>query len=152
MEKLFEGREAQTLDIDDAAAYEKNATVWSVNGMHALPHKGELPAHAGRPGEMSSMRHMLDAYGSYANAETIMMAYLDNMNNMINDQRDVMLGYLGAGAAISRAAAAPRQFVVGGVPGQVIQAQAQVTDAVPAAAAPVEAAAAIDDDEDANLP
>jgi NAD(P)-dependent dehydrogenase (short-subunit alcohol dehydrogenase family)/acyl carrier protein len=39
-----------------------------------------------------------------------MMAYLDNMNNVIQDQRDVMLSYFGQDGLAPRAAKAARQF------------------------------------------
>jgi NAD(P)-dependent dehydrogenase (short-subunit alcohol dehydrogenase family)/acyl carrier protein len=42
-----------------------------------------------------------------------MMSYLDNMSEMIQDQRDVMLGYLGQADAAPRAPRAARSFAVG---------------------------------------
>jgi acyl transferase domain-containing protein/NAD(P)H-dependent flavin oxidoreductase YrpB (nitropropane dioxygenase family)/NAD(P)-dependent dehydrogenase (short-subunit alcohol dehydrogenase family) len=112
MEKLFEGRTAETLHIDEPERYKKNGTVWNISGYRSVPENGELPAHAGRTvsGPIMPLDHFRQHHYTGANAESVMMAYLDNMNAMIQDQRDVMLGYLGQPEMIPRAAAARRQF------------------------------------------
>lgn len=116
MEKVFENRDAKALNLDDPTAYKKPVTVWNINGQRAVPETGALPAHAGKPMSGDKMLQEQIKKNLYlnANAEQIMMAYLDNMNALIQDQRDVMLGYLGSGDAIPRREAVGRQFTMTG--------------------------------------
>lgn len=113
MNKLFEGRDAVRLDLDNPEQYKKNATVWNVDGSRAVPENGNLPSHAGRyvQGPILSLDRIRGG-GANITPESIMMAYLDNMNALIQDQRDVMLGYLGQPDIAPRASAAPRQFIL----------------------------------------
>jgi acyl transferase domain-containing protein/NAD(P)H-dependent flavin oxidoreductase YrpB (nitropropane dioxygenase family)/NAD(P)-dependent dehydrogenase (short-subunit alcohol dehydrogenase family)/acyl carrier protein len=103
MEELFEGRDVQELDIDAPESHRKGGAVWSINGTAAVPVSGELPAHAGRifKGPILSLDQLHGPLTGQS-VEAIMMAYLDNMNAVIQDQRDVMLGYLGQPEAIER--------------------------------------------------
>jgi acyl transferase domain-containing protein/NAD(P)H-dependent flavin oxidoreductase YrpB (nitropropane dioxygenase family)/NAD(P)-dependent dehydrogenase (short-subunit alcohol dehydrogenase family) len=108
---LFVGRGTKVVDIDQPENYRKKGTVWNVDGQRAVPENGNLPAHAGKltgPGAFGNFS--LNAAYAGASPEQIMMSYLDNMNAVIQDQRDVMLGYLGQTEAIPRAAVAPRRF------------------------------------------
>jgi acyl transferase domain-containing protein/NAD(P)H-dependent flavin oxidoreductase YrpB (nitropropane dioxygenase family)/NAD(P)-dependent dehydrogenase (short-subunit alcohol dehydrogenase family)/acyl carrier protein len=116
MDKLFENRDAKELNLDDPSEHTKNATVWNINGQRAVPENGELPAHAGKPtaGSVMLTDQLKKNLYMNANSEQIMMAYLDNMNALIQDQRDVMLGYLGSGDAIPRREATGRQFTITG--------------------------------------
>ena len=134
MEKLFEGRAAETLNIDEPEQHQKNGTVWNINGQRSLPENGKLPDHAGKA--LTGTIMPLDKLRQYgqpgANVESIMMAYLDNMNAMIQDQRDVMLGYLGQPEMIPRAAAARRQIGYvgeGALPEEAAQAPAEAETA-----------------------
>jgi acyl transferase domain-containing protein/NAD(P)H-dependent flavin oxidoreductase YrpB (nitropropane dioxygenase family)/acyl carrier protein len=103
MEELFEERDVQVLDIDAPESHRKGGAVWNVNGAAAVPENGELPAHAGRifSGPILSLSDLKGPLTGQS-VEAIMMAYLDNMNAVIQDQRDVMLGYLGQPEAIER--------------------------------------------------
>jgi acyl transferase domain-containing protein/NAD(P)H-dependent flavin oxidoreductase YrpB (nitropropane dioxygenase family)/NAD(P)-dependent dehydrogenase (short-subunit alcohol dehydrogenase family)/acyl carrier protein len=118
LNKLFEGRDATRLDFDNPEQYKKNATVWNVDGSRALPENGNLPSHAGKhvQGPILSLDRIRSASGANTTAESIMMAYLDNMNALIQDQRDVMLGYLGQPDIVPRAPVAQRQFVLANPP------------------------------------
>jgi acyl transferase domain-containing protein/NAD(P)H-dependent flavin oxidoreductase YrpB (nitropropane dioxygenase family) len=108
---LFEGRGVTVLDIDQPESYRKKGTVWNVDGQKAVPENGNLPVHANKLGEAGAFGSFsLNAAYAGASPEQIMMSYLDNMNAVIQDQRDVMLGYLGQTEIIPRAAAAPRRF------------------------------------------
>jgi malonyl CoA-acyl carrier protein transacylase/NAD(P)-dependent dehydrogenase (short-subunit alcohol dehydrogenase family) len=113
-EKLFAGRTTQIIDFDSPETYKKNGTVWNVDGLKAKPETGELPAHAGKVSNspIMSLDQLKTTYAG-ASAESIMMVYLDNMNALIQDQRDVMLGYLGQPDMIPRTAAPARQIIVG---------------------------------------
>ncbi|MDR2487422.1 MAG: acyltransferase domain-containing protein, partial [Clostridiales Family XIII bacterium] len=115
MEALFEGRDAQALDLDQPENHKKSPMVWNVNGARSVPENGNLPAHAGKP----IMNPILaENFGGRAttvsgvDAESLVMAYLDNMNAMIQDQRDVMLGYLGTADIVPRAAAPARRTAI----------------------------------------
>jgi acyl transferase domain-containing protein/NAD(P)H-dependent flavin oxidoreductase YrpB (nitropropane dioxygenase family)/NAD(P)-dependent dehydrogenase (short-subunit alcohol dehydrogenase family) len=113
MEKLFEGRDVEQLNIDEPEQYKKRGTVWNVDGRSALPETGDLPSHAGKQfyTPLMSIDQLRKNFAG-ANAESIMMAYLDNMNAVIQDQRDVLLGYLGQPDLIPRSQIAPRQFAL----------------------------------------
>jgi acyl transferase domain-containing protein/NAD(P)H-dependent flavin oxidoreductase YrpB (nitropropane dioxygenase family) len=132
-ERLFTGRGVTMLEIDDPEQYRKRGTVWNVDGLKAVPENGELPAHAGTftIGTPLSLNN-LQRYGN-VNVDQVMMAYLDNMSGVIQDQRDVMLGYLGQSEVIPRAAAIPRQFSAalsetGASPSEAIEVAAEVIE------------------------
>ena len=114
MEKLFENRDTEELNLDDPLAHKKPATVWNINGQRAVPENGELPAHAGKQtaGGMMILDQLKNNAYANVSAEQIMMSYLDNMNSLIQDQRDVMLGYLGSSDTIPRREAVQRQFTI----------------------------------------
>ncbi|MDR2106368.1 MAG: SDR family NAD(P)-dependent oxidoreductase [Coriobacteriales bacterium] len=105
-EKLFVGRGVKQLTIDEPENYRKRGTVWNVDGQRAVPETGELPPHASKltaDTNLSAGVINLEQYKAGGSPEQIMMTYLDNMNSMIQDQRDVMLGYLGHTDMIPRA-------------------------------------------------
>ncbi|MDR1184926.1 MAG: acyltransferase domain-containing protein, partial [Coriobacteriales bacterium] len=131
--RLFTGRDVTMLEIDEPEQYRKRGTVWNVDGLKAVPENGELPAHAGTftIGSPFSIND-LQRFGN-VNVEQIMMAYLDNMNGVIQDQRDVMLGYLGQSEVIPRAAAMPRQFATA-----LAEAGASASEAIEVAAEVIE--------------
>jgi acyl transferase domain-containing protein/NAD(P)H-dependent flavin oxidoreductase YrpB (nitropropane dioxygenase family)/NAD(P)-dependent dehydrogenase (short-subunit alcohol dehydrogenase family) len=112
MDKLYEGRDAQEVNIDKPEAHKKNATVWKVDGGRAVPEFGELPAHAGTPvtRPLLSLSALASSAGNH-NVEDVVMAFLDNVNNIMQDQRDVMLGYLGSPETAPRSAPVQRTFV-----------------------------------------
>jgi NAD(P)-dependent dehydrogenase (short-subunit alcohol dehydrogenase family)/acyl carrier protein len=99
------------IEIDEPEQYRKRGTVWNVDGQRALPENGDLPVHAGKliTGEPLNL-NALNVAMPGASPEQIMMAYLENMNIMIQDQRDVMLGYFDQGETIPRATKAARPF------------------------------------------
>ncbi|MDR0490638.1 MAG: SDR family NAD(P)-dependent oxidoreductase [Oscillospiraceae bacterium] len=113
MEKLYEGRDAKILNIDEPMQHKKSGIVWNIDGQSAVPENGELPAYAGKPvAGPVALTDRFRSNPSNVNVEHVVLSYLDNMNAMIQDQRDVMLGYLGAAEIAPRPAAARRQFVV----------------------------------------
>ncbi|WP_051999520.1 type I polyketide synthase [Listeria cornellensis] len=118
MENMFKERKVTLIDLENTDKYKKNATVWNVDGRAAMPEKGELPAHAGKQvqGEILSLDRLKKNYSGTANPEEIVMAYLDNMNAMVQDQRDVMLGYLGSPDISPRMATERRQFAYNNAP------------------------------------
>ncbi|MDR1136134.1 MAG: SDR family NAD(P)-dependent oxidoreductase [Clostridiales Family XIII bacterium] len=99
MEKLYDGRDVETVNIDTPDDYRKNSTVWYIDGKGAVPSNGKPPLGEGaQTGTILSLKDLMKGSVNESvtfSPEAIMMAYLDNMNAMIQDQRDVMLGYLG---------------------------------------------------------
>jgi acyl transferase domain-containing protein/NAD(P)H-dependent flavin oxidoreductase YrpB (nitropropane dioxygenase family)/NAD(P)-dependent dehydrogenase (short-subunit alcohol dehydrogenase family) len=111
MEKLFEGRDAVMLNTDEPSLNKKNGIIWNVDGRYAVPEVGELPPHAWKSSSKTISPSVLKGGASeLLSVEHVMMAYLDNMNNMIQDQRDVMIGYLGAPELAPRAGVATRRL------------------------------------------
>ncbi|MDR1558853.1 MAG: SDR family NAD(P)-dependent oxidoreductase [Clostridiales bacterium] len=110
IEKLFEGREAVMLNVEEPIANKKNGIIWNIDGRAATPENGELPSHAWKPVEgVLSLNELKKSFPDIS-MERIMMSYLDNMNAMIQDQRDVVLGYLGAPETAFGTGGARRRF------------------------------------------
>lgn len=100
VEKLFEGREGMLLNLDEPGQYKKSPTVWSVNGQHAVPTVGKLPAYGAlpiiEPLKMKNIEGKTEIINTPSNgAELMMQEYLNSMKMMIQAQRDVMLTFLG---------------------------------------------------------
>lgn len=100
IEKLFEGRGAKLLNLDEPALYKKSAAVWYVNGQQAIPANGKLPANGALPiiepikmknNEVPTQTHTVVNSG----AELMMQEYLNSMKMLIQAQRDVMMSFLG---------------------------------------------------------
>jgi acyl transferase domain-containing protein/NAD(P)H-dependent flavin oxidoreductase YrpB (nitropropane dioxygenase family)/NAD(P)-dependent dehydrogenase (short-subunit alcohol dehydrogenase family) len=106
IEKLFEGRGAKLLNLDEPALYKKSAAVWYVNGQHAIPASGKLPANGVMPitqpikMKNKEVRTEISPVINSA-AELMMQEYLNSMKMMIQAQRDVMLTFLGQNPTIS---------------------------------------------------
>ena len=109
LEKLFEGRDVQVLDLSVPEKFKRSSTVWVVNGQMAVPAAGVLPAHGALPIvkplnlQMGAVggEGMHTATGSVGmsvamnGAERMVEEYLKNMQSMIQAQRDVLMSYLG---------------------------------------------------------
>jgi malonyl CoA-acyl carrier protein transacylase/NAD(P)-dependent dehydrogenase (short-subunit alcohol dehydrogenase family) len=98
LEKLFDGRAAQLLQLDAPEQYKKSSTVWYVNGQLSVPSVGKLPAHGALPIVQplklkgTEVRTVVTANG---NAEHMVQEYLNSVKYLVQAQRDVILGYLG---------------------------------------------------------
>ncbi len=100
LEKLFEGRNAQRLDLDNPEQYKKSPSLWLINGQRALPSTGKLPAHGAmpitRPIQLKgSGLPALPGQPALGAAEQMMQEYLNSMKLMVLSQRDVMMSFLG---------------------------------------------------------
>ncbi|MTW04779.1 type I polyketide synthase, partial [Pseudoduganella ginsengisoli] len=101
---LYANRRLRVLDL--AHPKPLAATMWSVNGQHARPLQGKLPAHAYDPalGTKLALQPALAhpaqpaPYDDGARA-AVMRSYFDSVNHFVQQQRDIMLGYLGAAPA-----------------------------------------------------
>jgi acyl transferase domain-containing protein/NAD(P)H-dependent flavin oxidoreductase YrpB (nitropropane dioxygenase family)/NAD(P)-dependent dehydrogenase (short-subunit alcohol dehydrogenase family)/acyl carrier protein len=102
VEKLFEDRNVTFIDISQPENYKKGRTVWRVNGQYAVPIEGKLPSIGGMPFEEPLGLKLVspsDA-GNFAptitdHSDKVMLEYLDSVRMLIQNQRDVMLGYFG---------------------------------------------------------
>ncbi|HJT73963.1 MAG TPA: SDR family NAD(P)-dependent oxidoreductase, partial [Chitinophaga sp.] len=98
LEKLFEGRNAQKLQLDTPGQYKKSSTIWYVNGQLSVPSTGKLPAHGAMP-VLQPVRLKNTEVRTIAapggNAEQMVQEYLNSVKYLVQAQRDVILGYLG---------------------------------------------------------
>jgi acyl transferase domain-containing protein/NAD(P)H-dependent flavin oxidoreductase YrpB (nitropropane dioxygenase family) len=101
LDALWAGREARLLDLHQPQKLA--ATCWLIDGARARPRHGEAPRHAGKvlmqplqlqseSGTGSAPLHSM----SSAPADQAVFSYLNNMRDLVQAQRDVMLGLLGA--------------------------------------------------------
>ncbi|OXB20715.1 erythronolide synthase [Flavobacterium tructae] len=98
LNKLFEDRYANLIQIDQPDLYQKSPTIWRVNGQAAHPTTGTLPAHGAlpivTPIQMTNSK-IIQTPDTQPAAEHILQEYLNSMKMLIQAQRDVMLSFLG---------------------------------------------------------
>lgn len=106
LEKLFEGRSAQFIQIDQPTLYKKSPAIWYVNGQHAIPSTGKLPENGAAP-ITKPIILMKETPGQYSSQQVqssakdmMMQEYLNSMKTLIQAQRDVMLSFLGQNPAV----------------------------------------------------
>ncbi len=92
---LFAGRDARVIDLDNPPAARLSPTTWLVDGHLARPLNGELPAGALRP----VMGPLVMPAPAAVDRETAVLEYLRTTREIIEAQRQIMLGFLGEGAA-----------------------------------------------------
>ncbi len=98
-EPLFLGRRARLVDLAGPSPDAVPPTAWWVNGQTARPVTGELPPHAFRPVEGPVVQGPALAAGAATadeSREAVVLEYLRGVREMVETQRRVMLGYLGA--------------------------------------------------------
>ncbi|WP_407667050.1 SDR family NAD(P)-dependent oxidoreductase [Mucilaginibacter sabulilitoris] len=133
IEKLFEGRDAKLLNLDEPGLYKKSATVWYVNGQHAIPATGKLPSNGAlpitEPIKMinKDLRTEIPQVVNSA-AELMMQEYLNSMKMMIQAQRDVMLTFLGQNPAINNPIVYQTPLTVSPQPLPVAERQQVIAD------------------------
>ncbi|WP_245801760.1 type I polyketide synthase [Chitinophaga sancti] len=135
LEKLFDGRDPQVLDLDNPAQYKKSATVWLVNGHMAVPTVGKLPAHGAMPVLQPLKLNIGTApvvVAPSGNAEHMVQEYLNSVKLLVQAQRDVILGYLGHTPAVSYAAPVANAGLVPAPGAAAHQAPVPVPVAAPA--------------------
>ncbi|BFM45607.1 type I polyketide synthase [Flavobacterium sp. CFS9] len=98
LNKLFEDRHPNLIQIDQPDLYQKSPTIWRVNGQAAHPTTGTLPAHGAlpivTPIQMTNSK-IIQTPETQPAAEHILQEYLNSMKMLIQAQRDVMLTFLG---------------------------------------------------------
>jgi NAD(P)-dependent dehydrogenase (short-subunit alcohol dehydrogenase family)/acyl carrier protein len=105
---LYAERQARQLDLDQPCRLAPST--WLINGQRARPLQGTLPRHAGKV--LTQPVSLIEASITPAKPprvdgqrERVVLDFLNNVREMVNAQRDVMLGFLGQ--AISAGADAP---------------------------------------------
>ncbi|UOU97028.1 SDR family NAD(P)-dependent oxidoreductase [Chryseobacterium daecheongense] len=106
--KLFNGRNAQFIQIDQPELYKKSPAIWRVNGQAAHPATGALPANGAlpiiNPIQMNNFTNNQNPVNeSQTNTERMLQEYLNSMKLMIQAQRDVMLSFLGQNPQVNPA-------------------------------------------------
>ncbi|MFA9194936.1 SDR family NAD(P)-dependent oxidoreductase [Flavobacterium sp. FBOR7N2.3] len=106
--KLFEGRNAKLIQIDQPELYKKSPAIWRVNGQAAHPTTGSLPANGALPIiNPIQMNHFTNTptpvTENQTNTERLLQEYLNSMKMMIQAQRDVMLTFLGQNPQVNQA-------------------------------------------------
>ncbi|WP_261512668.1 type I polyketide synthase [Chryseobacterium paludis] len=106
IEKLFDGRSARFIQIDQPELYKKNPAIWRVNGQAAQPTTGTLPVNGAlpiiTPLQMNNFTNQqVPAVDNQLAAERMLQEYLNSMKLLIQAQRDVMLSFLGQNPQIN---------------------------------------------------
>ncbi|WEK70392.1 MAG: SDR family NAD(P)-dependent oxidoreductase [Candidatus Chryseobacterium colombiense] len=107
--KLFDGRNAKSIQIDQPELYKKSPAIWRVNGQAAHPTTGSLPANGAlpiiNPLQMNNFTNntQTPVAENQTNTERMLQEYLNSMKMMIQAQRDVMLSFLGQNPQVYQA-------------------------------------------------
>jgi acyl transferase domain-containing protein/NAD(P)H-dependent flavin oxidoreductase YrpB (nitropropane dioxygenase family)/NADP-dependent 3-hydroxy acid dehydrogenase YdfG len=110
---LYAGREARSFDLENPPAAKLSPSTWLVDGHLARPLDGELPPGALRPVTAPLVTPAAPAL----DRETAVLEYLRTTREIIEAQRQVMLGFLGdASAARPAAPEAQGHFAVPPMP------------------------------------
>ncbi|WP_027374136.1 type I polyketide synthase [Chryseobacterium sp. UNC8MFCol] len=146
--KLFEGRNVQVIDIAQPELYKKSPAIWRVNGQTAHPTTGTLPSNGAlpilNPIQMNSFTNQqAPAAEGQSTAERMLQEYLNSMKLMIQAQRDVMLSFMGQNPHVQSApvyttpVAAPVQQQMAAIPTQQPAYQQAPSAVAPVQQAPV---------------
>ncbi|MCK6504074.1 acyltransferase domain-containing protein, partial [Myxococcota bacterium] len=98
-EGLFEGRDCRRFDLLHPPAPTVRPTDWWIDGHSARPVTGDLPEGAMVPVTAPVVRAPVpgaDPATAAGERERVMGDYLETMRRLVEAQREVMLGYLGA--------------------------------------------------------
>lgn len=107
--KLFDGRNAKSIQIDQPELYKKSPAIWRVNGQAAHPATGSLPVNGAlpiiNPLQMNNFTNntQTSVAENQTNTERMLQEYLNSMKMMIQAQRDVMLSFLGQNPQVHQA-------------------------------------------------
>lgn len=98
---LFAGRGATLFDLEAPPERALPGTAWIVNGHYARPAEGPLPAGAYHPAALPVVPSIPPDFP--LSAEEAIVAYLRNVRELAEAQRQVMLSWLGAPASFGPA-------------------------------------------------
>ncbi len=104
--KLFEDREVSIVDIEHPEKYTKSKTLWRINGHYAQPIYGKMPAQGAKPitqpiMNLNNRTSIPTPSNPIQGTEELVQEYMASINNIVNAQRDVILGYLGQNVTTS---------------------------------------------------
>ncbi|MFO1314000.1 MAG: SDR family NAD(P)-dependent oxidoreductase [Burkholderiales bacterium] len=99
---LYAGRDAAIVDLAAAPPARLPANGWWIDGQRAWPMHGEPPAHALRPVRAPVVVEAQAPVVAGDDRQAAVLEYLRNMRELVETQRRVMMGYLGAADAPSR--------------------------------------------------
>ncbi len=109
---LWKGRALKRLDFDKP--HKLSGTCWIINGARSRPRHGELPRHAGRvvtkPLQLNATSNTVISL--QAPADQAVFRYLNNMRDMVQAQRDIMMALLGHSEPIQHPSPVTPSFVV----------------------------------------
>jgi acyl transferase domain-containing protein/NAD(P)H-dependent flavin oxidoreductase YrpB (nitropropane dioxygenase family)/NAD(P)-dependent dehydrogenase (short-subunit alcohol dehydrogenase family) len=118
---LYAGRQVRLLDLDQPCRLAPST--WLINGQRARPLQGTLPSHAGKaltqPVRLSetsmtpatAQKTPATAQRADGPPERVVLDFLSNVREMVNAQRDVMLGFLGQATPARAVAPAPPRLL-----------------------------------------
>jgi acyl transferase domain-containing protein len=116
---LWAGRQVTLLDVEQPQKLAP--TCWMINGARARPSQGDAPRHAGkpllRPLALASTGGVV--LSSQEPADQAVFHYLNNMRDLVQAQRDVMLGLLGSSVPVVARVSPQRAEVVPALPAAV---------------------------------
>ncbi len=92
---LYAGREARALDLDTLPTAPRSSSLWLVNGHLARPATGEIPRGALRPVTEPLVTTVLAAPPA-GEREAAVLEFLRTTREVVEAQRQVMLGFLGS--------------------------------------------------------
>lgn len=105
--KLFHSRNCSIVNIENPQVHKRSITTWLINGHNAIPAEGKMPADGAYPFvkpviNLKELQQQKKEKVEDVQTDKIVLEYLDSMKlmiqnqqSLINNQRDVMLGYLG---------------------------------------------------------
>jgi len=99
---LFEGRDAQIIDLNNPEKMKASQAIWLVDGQKSSPLHGKLPAYSAPPivkpiidlKNLQTSQHIQHSPAQHS-VEQLTLEYLASMKALIQAQRDVLLAYLG---------------------------------------------------------
>jgi acyl transferase domain-containing protein/NAD(P)H-dependent flavin oxidoreductase YrpB (nitropropane dioxygenase family)/NAD(P)-dependent dehydrogenase (short-subunit alcohol dehydrogenase family) len=100
MEKLFEGRDATIIDLNNVSNYIPSKTTWTVNGRTAVPIHGKLPSYAGepitKPLSLTNTSSASVQLHPKHEGDKVMLGYLENVQALIKAQHEAVMYYFGS--------------------------------------------------------
>ncbi len=97
---LHAGRDSTAVDLAQPSPQRVAPSAWLIDGFIARPAHGDLPENGLRPARYPVVTGVGQSAPAQpapgAERDEVVMQYLDSMRRLVDSQREVMLGYLGA--------------------------------------------------------
>lgn len=100
IEKLFEGRNANYIELKSPEKYKISQSSWKINGYLTHPVHGKLPSQGALPITQplkifKNQTPVLSFIQNNENNDRILLEYLANIKTIVQAQRDIVMAYLG---------------------------------------------------------